>query len=77
MTDVTVDANSLHSLSYNKFTAPSKMSSQQTAIYCFLFQFPAPPIFFNIIQYCLRLLSRLPVTSNLPSTFPSITCFRR
>ena len=26
---------------------------------------------------CLHLLSRLPITSILPSSFPSITCFRR
>jgi hypothetical protein len=41
----------------------------------FDFQFPRFPL--RLFGSCLRLLPRLPVTSILPSIFPSVICFRR
>ena len=44
---------------------------------CLFLQFPASSRFLRSSSTCLRLLPSLPVTSILPSIFPSITCFRR
>jgi hypothetical protein len=41
------------------------------------FNFQYPLVSLRSSSSCLRLLPRLPVTSILPSIFPSITCFRR
>ena len=57
---------------------PSKAISSQRAIQCFPFQVPMHYFFLlNSSRTCLHLLPRLPVTSILPSIFPSVMCFRR
>ena len=61
-------------LSYDKFTVIYKASSPHSAIYYFLFQFPKFSLILISSSSCLHLL---PLTSVLPSVFPSITCFRR
>jgi hypothetical protein len=65
------------SLSCSRSIASSKASSPQSAIYCFHFKFSLPFCFLRIIHSCLRLPSRLPVTSILSTVLPSITCYRR
>jgi len=64
--------------SYDISNAKSREISSQSAIYCFLFQFPVryPPSSFRTSSGSLR-LSRLPITYILPSTFPSVACLRR
>jgi hypothetical protein len=42
---------------------------------CFNFQYPF--IFSRSSSNCVRVLPRIPVTSIVPSIFPSITCFKR
>jgi len=69
--------HSFCSLSYHRSRASSKANSPYSAIYCFLLQFPGPALFLKVINSFLRLLPYLPVTSTLPSFFPSITCIRR
>jgi DNA-directed RNA polymerase subunit N (RpoN/RPB10) len=41
------------------------------------FNFQYPLVSLSASNSCLRLLPRLPITSILPSIFPSVTCFRR
>ena len=53
--------------------ASSKYRSPQSAVF-FNFQYPLFSLRSSISS--LRLLTRLPLTSILPSIFPSITCFR-
>jgi len=45
--------HSLHSLSYDKSIAASKVSSPQSAIYCCVYQFPASSHFLQVIQQLL------------------------
>ena len=61
-------------LSHGRSIASSKASSPQCAIQCFLVPYV---VCLRSSSSCLRLLPLLPVTSILPSIFPSITCFRR
>ena len=58
---------------WHRYTASSKASSPQTALWCFHCQFPVSSHILKVINSCLHFLPRLPVTSALPS----ITCFRR
>jgi hypothetical protein len=69
-------SDSFCSLSYDKSAPSSKASSSPSAIWCF-FQFPPSSLFLTDIQQLLSLLARLPLTSILPSIFPSITCSTR
>jgi len=59
-------------LSCDRFIAPSKPTSQYSAIYCFLFQFPVSTLSVEVISSCLSLHPRLTVISIFPSIFPSI-----
>jgi len=52
-------------------------ASPHNAILCCLLQFPASSRLLQVTSRCLRLLPLSPITSILPSTFPSITCCRR
>ena len=67
--------HSLRSLSYGRSKASSKTSSPHRSsassfnLNHFLF-------FLRPCNSCLRLLPRLPLSSILPSMFPTITCFR-
>ena len=55
-------------------TLPEPLPEPQSAIKCFLFQFPYPP-FSSSFSRCLP--PRLPVTSLIPSIFLSLKCLRR
>jgi hypothetical protein len=69
--------HSFWSLSYDRSITSSKKSfSPQSAIQCVLCQFPVFFLFVGSSNKCLCLLPRLPITSVLPSIFPSITCLR-
>ena len=61
----------------NRSITSSKASSLQSAIQCFLFQFPAPSLFLNVIQ--LLLTSSFSTSRHFyPSHFfPSVTYFIR
>ena len=65
-------------LSFMSLASP-KASSAHSAILVlslsFSFSFWCPRFSLRSSSSCLRLLPRLPITSLLPSTFPSITCF--
>jgi len=63
-------------LSYDRSIASSKGSAPQRTILCVAFNFLHPPVSLRSSSSCLDLISRLPITSILPSIFPSITCFR-
>jgi hypothetical protein len=63
------------SLSYDLFTASSKASSTQTAIWCFFCQFPLVSL--RASSRCLSLHPYLTVTSTPPSIYPSVMCFKR
>jgi hypothetical protein len=64
-------------VSYYRFITSSSACCPQTANYCILFHFPHILVPLRSSTSCLRLLSRLPITSVLPFLFPSITCFRK
>ena len=67
---------SLCSPSYVRSIASSKASSPQSAMWC-SFNFQYPRFSLRSSGSCLCLLPRLPVTSILPSIFPSIPRFIR
>jgi hypothetical protein len=68
--------HSFKSLSYDRFNASSKASSQHFAIQSFLLQMRYPLLSLGSSSSFLRLLPLLPFTSIHPITFPSITCCR-
>jgi hypothetical protein len=53
------------SMSYDRLIAPSKVSSPQSAIHCFLSQIPVFSCFLTLLSSCLRIFLRLPVLSFL------------
>ena len=57
--------------------ASFESSSPPRAIQFFLFQFIVPSLSLKDTNSCLPLFPYLPVTSNIPSIFPSVTCFRK
>ena len=63
-------------LPYKCCTPSSKTSSPNSAIWCFLFQFPVSCHFLKAIQYLTMYFSCLPMTCIPPSILPSIMCFR-
>jgi len=64
--------NTFFCLSYDRFRACSKMSSPQSAIYCFLFRFTIVSLFLKLFQYLLTSSS-----SSSCHFFPSVTCLKR
>ena len=70
-------SHSLCSLPYGMSIGSSKANFPHSAIWCFLFQFPVSSLSLMTAGSCLCLLPRLPLLYILPSTFYSITCFRR
>ena len=69
--------SSFHSLSYDNSIASSNANSQQSAIYCFNFQFQCPLVSLKPSSSCLRHHPLPLATSILPFIFPSTVCFRR
>jgi hypothetical protein len=69
--------HSFSSLSYDRSIASSEASSPQSVVYCFFLHVTVPSFSLRLPSSHLHLLPRLPITSVLPSIFPSITCFRR
>lgn len=62
----------IYSLSYGKSIASFQASSPQAAIYCFLFQFAVPCLFFQAIQKLLTSTSFQFRHFQVPRTFSSI-----
>jgi len=70
-------SHSFRSLSYDRSIASSKRVLHRVQFNAFSFNFQYPLFALRSSSSCLCLLPRLPITCILPSTFPSIKCFRR